>query len=66
METRSLRPPELLLFEVSRPGRRGFDLPALDVPEPEGGGLDRRYLRDRHHTAVHERNVWFGDVDSAA
>ncbi len=46
METRSLRPPELLLFEVSRPGRRGFDLPALDVPEPEGGGLDRRYLRD--------------------
>ena len=29
MEPRNLRRPEPLLFEVSRPGRRGFDLPDL-------------------------------------
>jgi glycine dehydrogenase subunit 2 len=46
MEPRNLRPPEPLLFEVSRPGRRGFDLPALDIPEPEQHDLDRRYTRD--------------------
>jgi glycine dehydrogenase subunit 2 len=46
METRNLRPAEPLLFEVSRPGRRGADLPALDVPAEGKHHLDRRYLRD--------------------
>jgi glycine dehydrogenase subunit 2 len=32
MEPRSLRPAEKLLFEISRPGRRGSSLPPLDVP----------------------------------
>lgn len=27
-----------LLFELSRPGRRGYSLPALDVPETDPGG----------------------------
>ena len=42
MEPRSLRPPEKLLFEISRPGRRGADLPPLDVPAQ---ALDARYVR---------------------
>jgi glycine dehydrogenase subunit 2 len=46
MEPRNLRAPEPLLFEVSRPGRRGFDLPALDVPEADRHALDGRYTRD--------------------
>jgi glycine dehydrogenase subunit 2 len=46
METRNLRPAEPLLFEVSRPGRRGADLPPLDVPAEGKHHLDRRYLRD--------------------
>ncbi len=46
MEPRTLRLPEPLLFEVSRPGRRGFDLPPLDVPEPDRHDLDPRYTRD--------------------
>ena len=33
MEPRSLREPEKLLFELSRPGRRGFALPPLDIPD---------------------------------
>jgi glycine dehydrogenase subunit 2 len=33
MEPRNLREPERLLFELSRPGRRGFALPPLDVPD---------------------------------
>ena len=43
---RDLREPERLLFELSRPGRRGFALPPLDVPQPEGSALDARYRRD--------------------
>src|SRR6267143_949843 len=46
MEARTLREPEKLLFELSRPGRRGFALPPLDVPEPERSALDPRYTRD--------------------
>jgi glycine dehydrogenase subunit 2 len=45
METRSLRPPEPLLFEVSRSGRRGYDLPPLDVPAESRHALDARYTR---------------------
>jgi glycine dehydrogenase subunit 2 len=33
MDARSLREPEKLLFELSRPGRRGFALPPLDIPD---------------------------------
>ena len=43
---RDLREPERLLFELSRPGRRGFALPPLDVPQPEGSALDARYRRE--------------------
>jgi glycine dehydrogenase subunit 2 len=46
METRSLRPAEPLLFEVSRPGRRGADLPPLDVPAQGKHHLDKRFTRD--------------------
>ena len=46
METRNLRPAEPLLFEVSRPGRRGADLPPLDVPAEGKHHLDRRFVRD--------------------
>jgi glycine cleavage system P protein (glycine dehydrogenase) subunit 2 len=46
MEARTLREPEKLLFELSRPGRRGFALAPLDVPEPERSALDPRYTRD--------------------
>jgi len=46
METRNLRPAEGLLFEVSRPGRRGADLPPLDVPAEGPHHLDRRHRRD--------------------
>ncbi len=46
MEPRNLREPEKLLFELSRPGRRGFALPPLDVPQPERFDLDPRYTRD--------------------
>jgi len=45
-DTRTLRAPEKLLFELSRPGRRGFALPPLDVPTGDGAGLDPRYTRD--------------------
>ena len=45
-ETRSLRAPERLLFELSRPGRRGFALPPLDVPAGDSAALDPRYTRD--------------------
>jgi len=45
-DTRSLRAPEKLLFELSRSGRRGFALPALDVPSGDGADLDARYTRD--------------------
>ncbi len=45
MQTRNLRPPEKLLFEVSRPGRRGAALPLIDIPEPDRYGLDPRYTR---------------------
>jgi len=43
MEPRSLKAAERLLFEISRPGRRGFALPALDVPPAEPPA---RHLRD--------------------
>ncbi len=46
MQPRTLRPPEKLLFEVSRPGRRGSALPPLDVPDPERYDLPAAYLRD--------------------
>ncbi len=45
MEPRSLRPPENLLFEISRPGRRGAALPPLDVPDASRHELDPRYTR---------------------
>jgi glycine dehydrogenase subunit 2 len=44
-DTRNLRAPEPLLFEVSRRGRRGYDLPPLDVPQESGQVLDARYTR---------------------
>ncbi len=38
---------ESLLFETSRPGRIGYSIPALDVPQAEPGALvDARLLRD--------------------
>src|SRR2546422_8624908 len=48
------RPPRSTLFpyttlfrsELSRPGRRGFALPPLDVPAPDRAALDPRYTRD--------------------
>ena len=46
MQPRSLRDPERLLFELSRPGRRGVALPPLDVPAPDRAALDPRYTRD--------------------
>jgi len=46
MEPRSLRDPEKLLFEISRPGRRGFALPPLDVPDPERYDLPAACTRD--------------------
>ena len=33
MDPRNLREPERLLFELSRPGRRGYALPPLDIPD---------------------------------
>ena len=45
MEPRSLRHPEGLLFEISRPGRRGYSLPPLDIPEARAFDLDPRYVR---------------------
>ncbi len=45
MEPRNLRPPEKLLFELSRPGRRGAALPPLDIPEASRYDLDPRYTR---------------------
>ena len=45
MDARSLRAPESLLFEVSRRGRRGFDVPPLDVPQESGQALEARYTR---------------------
>jgi glycine dehydrogenase subunit 2 len=45
-DARSLRAPESLLFEASRPGRRGYDLPPLDVPAAHAADLDPRYVRD--------------------
>jgi len=41
MEPRSLRRPEGLLFEISRPGRRGYSLPPLDIPEARAFDLER-------------------------
>jgi glycine dehydrogenase subunit 2 len=35
VEPRNLRERERLLFEIARPGRRGYVLPPLDVPEPD-------------------------------
>jgi glycine dehydrogenase subunit 2 len=46
MDTRNLRAPEKLLFEVSRPGRRGYELPPLDVPEKGPHALEARHRRD--------------------
>ncbi|HEU4402805.1 MAG TPA: aminomethyl-transferring glycine dehydrogenase subunit GcvPB [Candidatus Polarisedimenticolia bacterium] len=46
MEPRNLRDPEKLLFELSRPGRRGFAPPPADIPDPGRFDLDRRYTRD--------------------
>ncbi len=43
---RSLRAAEKLLFEISRPGRRGFALPPLDVPDDGGRDLPPACLRD--------------------
>ncbi len=37
---------EDLLFEISRPGRIGYSLPTLDVPEQTTGMIDERLLRD--------------------
>ena len=45
MEPRTLRAPEKLLFEISRPGRRGFALPPLDVPDPARYELPPAYTR---------------------
>ncbi|ADG05473.1 Glycine dehydrogenase (decarboxylating) [Kyrpidia tusciae DSM 2912] len=60
-----------LIFEKSRPGRRGVDLPACDVPEVDlADALPRDYLRQvppglpevsepdviRHYTALSRRN----------
>ncbi|HXH28444.1 MAG TPA: aminomethyl-transferring glycine dehydrogenase subunit GcvPB, partial [Candidatus Polarisedimenticolia bacterium] len=45
MEARSLRAPEKLLFERSRPGREGVALPELDIPDPGRYDLDPRYTR---------------------
>ncbi len=45
MDARGLRPPEGLLFEISRPGRRGAALPPLDVPDAARYDLDARYTR---------------------
>jgi glycine dehydrogenase subunit 2 len=46
MEPRNLRAPEKLLFEVSRPGRRGYELPLLDVPDRGPHHLEARHRRD--------------------
>jgi glycine dehydrogenase subunit 2 len=46
MEARNLRAPENLLFEVSRPGRRGYELPPLDVPDRGAHHLEARHRRD--------------------
>jgi glycine dehydrogenase subunit 2 len=46
MEPRNLRAPEKLLFEISRPGRRGFEPPAMDIPDPGRYDLDPRHVRD--------------------
>jgi len=45
MDRRGLRPPEKLLFEVSRPGRRGAALPPLDIPDPDRYDLEPAYTR---------------------
>jgi glycine dehydrogenase subunit 2 len=46
MEPRNLRAPERLLFEISRPGRRGYDPPEMDIPDPGRYDLDARWVRD--------------------
>ena len=35
-----------LMFEESRPGRKGYAYPAVDVPEKDGLSLDAQYLRE--------------------
>ena len=35
-----------LIFEESRPGRKGYAYPAVDVPEKDGLSLDAQYLRE--------------------
>src|SRR5207245_2496659 len=45
MDSRTLRPPEKLLFEISRPGHRGSALPPLDIPDRSRYDLDPRYTR---------------------
>ncbi|MFQ5878371.1 MAG: aminomethyl-transferring glycine dehydrogenase subunit GcvPB [Acidobacteriota bacterium] len=45
IDPRNLREPERLLFELSRPGRRGYALPPLDIPDAGRFDLDRRYTR---------------------
>ena len=47
MQPRTLRRPEKLLFELSRPGRRGVALPRCDIPDTKHYSLDSRYTRDR-------------------
>ncbi len=44
--TQGLAYEEDLLFELSRPGRRGVDLPALDVPEVDAKALLGEAYRD--------------------
>ncbi|MAE94316.1 MAG: glycine dehydrogenase (aminomethyl-transferring) [Deltaproteobacteria bacterium] len=44
--TRGLAYEEALLFEQSQPGRRGVDLPALDVPEVDAAALLGQAFRE--------------------
>src|SRR5262245_54105702 len=46
MEPRNLRPPEPLLFEVARRGRRGYEPPAMDIPDAGRYDLDPRHVRN--------------------
>jgi glycine dehydrogenase subunit 2 len=46
MQPRTLRQPEKLLFEISRPGRRGSMLAPLDVPDPGRYDLPAAFTRD--------------------
>src|SRR5262245_7086761 len=46
METRPLHPAEKLVFEISRPGRRAYALPPLDVPDPARYELPSAFVRD--------------------